>query len=152
MADNYAKETICIQSGWKPKNGESRNLPIIQSTTFKYESSEAMGRLFDLEDSVRVSDIKSIINQFYSRAQLWFVDNNPEFLTVQDALNLIKFTAFRGEELDVEVKKKWNKELTFKGDYDPSKVISRYEFAVLFDMYASPFVKKVSQDGATIYR
>jgi len=108
--------------------------------------------VFDLADSVRVSDIKPIINQFYSRAQLWFVDNNPEFLTVQDALNLIKFTAFRGEELDVEVKKKWNKELTFKGDYDPSKVISRYEFAVLFDLYASPFVKKVSQDGATIYR
>lgn len=108
--------------------------------------------VFDMEDSVRVSDIKSIINQFYSRAQLWFVDNNPEFLTVQDALNLIKFTAFRGEELDLEVKKNWNKELTFKGDYDPSKVISRYEFAVLFEMYASPFVKKVSQDGATIYR
>lgn len=108
--------------------------------------------VYNLLDSVRVSDIKSIINQFYSRAQLWFVDNNPEFMTVQDALNLIKFTAFRGEELDVEVKKKWNKELTFKGDYNPSKVISRYEFAVLFDLYASPFVKKVSQDGATIYR
>lgn len=108
--------------------------------------------VFDLADSVRVSDIKPVVNQFYSRSQLWFVDNNPEFLTVQDALNLIKFTAFRGEELDVEVKKKWGKELTFKGDYDPSKVISRYEFGVLFDMYASPFVKKVSQDGVTIYR
>ena len=59
MAENYAKETICIQSGWKPKNGESRNLPIIQSTTFKYESSEAMGRLFDLEDS----------GYFYTRLQ-----------------------------------------------------------------------------------
>ncbi len=59
MADNYAKETICIQSGWKPKNGESRNLPIIQSTTFKYESSEAMGRLFDLEDT----------GYFYTRLQ-----------------------------------------------------------------------------------
>ena len=55
----YAKETICIQSGWKPKNGESRNLPIIQSTTFKYESSEAMGRLFDLEDT----------GYFYTRLQ-----------------------------------------------------------------------------------
>lgn len=108
--------------------------------------------IFDLKDSVRVSDIKPIINQFYSRAQLWFVDNNPEYLTLKDALNLIKFTAFRGEELDVEVKNKWNKELTFEGDFDPSKVISRYEFAVLFDRYASPFVKKVSQDGATIYR
>ena len=59
MADNYAKETICIQSGWKPKNGEARILPIYQSTTFKYESSEAMGRLFDLEDS----------GYFYTRLQ-----------------------------------------------------------------------------------
>ena len=59
MANNYEKETICIQSGWKPKNGEARILPIYQSTTFKYESSEAMGRLFDLEDS----------GYFYTRLQ-----------------------------------------------------------------------------------
>lgn len=59
MADNYAKETNCIQSGWKPKNGEARILPIYQSTTFKYESSDAMGRLFDLEDS----------GYFYTRLQ-----------------------------------------------------------------------------------
>ena len=49
MNENYAKETICIQSGWKPKNGEPRILPIYQSTTFKYDSSEQMGKLFDLE-------------------------------------------------------------------------------------------------------
>lgn len=42
-------ETICVQGGWKPKNGESRVLPIIQSTTFKYDSSEAMAGLFDLK-------------------------------------------------------------------------------------------------------
>ena len=43
--------TICVQAGWKPKNGEPRVLPIYQSTTFKYESSEQMARLFDLEES-----------------------------------------------------------------------------------------------------
>jgi len=43
-------ETICIQEGWKPKKGESRVLPIFQSTTFKYDTSEQMARLFDLED------------------------------------------------------------------------------------------------------
>lgn len=43
-------ETLCVQAGWKPKNGESRVLPIYQSTTFKYETSEKMARLFDLED------------------------------------------------------------------------------------------------------
>ncbi len=51
MENNYKKETICIQSGWKPKNGEPRVLPIYQSTTYKYETSEQMGRLFDLEES-----------------------------------------------------------------------------------------------------
>lgn len=43
------KETKCIHAGYTPKNGESRMIPIVQSTTFKYDSSEDMGRLFDLE-------------------------------------------------------------------------------------------------------
>lgn len=43
------KETKCIQAGYTPKNGESRMIPIIQSTTFKYDTSEDMGKLFDLE-------------------------------------------------------------------------------------------------------
>ncbi len=42
-------ETKCIQSGYKPKNGEPRVVPIVQSTTYKYETSDEMGRLFDLE-------------------------------------------------------------------------------------------------------
>lgn len=59
MSHNYEKETICVQSGWQPKNGEARILPIYQSTTFKYETSEQMGKLFDLEES----------GYFYSRLQ-----------------------------------------------------------------------------------
>ena len=39
-------ETKCVQSGYTPKNGEPRVVPIVQSTTYKYESSEQMGRLF----------------------------------------------------------------------------------------------------------
>lgn len=56
---SYEKETICVQSGWQPKNGEPRVLPIYQSTTYKYETSEQMGRLFDLEES----------GYFYTRLQ-----------------------------------------------------------------------------------
>ncbi|MGN0214838.1 MAG: O-acetylhomoserine aminocarboxypropyltransferase/cysteine synthase family protein [Muribaculaceae bacterium] len=53
------KETLCVQAGYTPKNGEARILPIYQSTTFKYETSEQMGRLFDLEES----------GYFYTRLQ-----------------------------------------------------------------------------------
>ncbi len=42
-------ETICVQGGYQPKNGEPREIPIYQSTTFKYDTSEDMGKLFDLE-------------------------------------------------------------------------------------------------------
>ena len=59
MGDNYSIETKCIQSGWKPKKGEPRVLPIYQSTTFKYDTSDQMGRLFDLEDE----------GYFYTRLQ-----------------------------------------------------------------------------------
>lgn len=51
MEEQFKKETLCVQAGWQPKNGEPRVLPIYQSTTFKYESSEQMARLFDLKDT-----------------------------------------------------------------------------------------------------
>lgn len=64
MEKKLNKGTICVQGGWQPKKGESRVLPIFQSTTFKYETSEQMARLFDLEDS----------GYFYSRLQNPTVD------------------------------------------------------------------------------
>ena len=47
--DKLRTETLCIQAGYTPGNGEPRQIPIIQSTTFKYATSEDMGKLFDLE-------------------------------------------------------------------------------------------------------
>ena len=51
MSKKRSIETTCIQGGWQPENGEARILPIYQSTTFKYSTSEQMGRLFDLEEN-----------------------------------------------------------------------------------------------------
>ena len=45
MSTKRSLDTICIQGGWEPANGEPRQLPIYQSTTFKYTTSEQMGRL-----------------------------------------------------------------------------------------------------------
>ncbi|WP_148409617.1 O-acetylhomoserine aminocarboxypropyltransferase/cysteine synthase family protein [Murimonas intestini] len=56
---NYKIETKCIQSGWKPEKGEPRVLPIYQSTTFKYDTTEEMGKLFALEEN----------GYFYTRLQ-----------------------------------------------------------------------------------
>lgn len=56
---NYRPDTLCLHGGYTPGNGEPRNIPIIQSTTFRYETSEGMGALFDLEAE----------GYFYSRLQ-----------------------------------------------------------------------------------
>ncbi len=56
---NKRIETVCVQGGYTPKNGEPRQIPIYQSTTFKYDTSEDMGKLFDLEAS----------GYFYTRLQ-----------------------------------------------------------------------------------
>ncbi|MBE6627873.1 MAG: O-acetylhomoserine aminocarboxypropyltransferase/cysteine synthase, partial [Ruminococcaceae bacterium] len=56
---NYKIGTKCVQGGYQPGNGEPRQIPIIQSTTFKYASGDAMGKLFDLEAS----------GYFYTRLQ-----------------------------------------------------------------------------------
>ena len=59
MEKRFKRETLCVQGGWQPKKGEPRVLPIYQSTTFKYETSEQMARLFDLEEA----------GYFYTRLQ-----------------------------------------------------------------------------------
>ena len=51
MKENKSIGTLCVHAGYSPGKGESRQMPIVQSTTFKYETSDQMGRLFDLEDN-----------------------------------------------------------------------------------------------------
>ncbi len=67
---NYHINTQCIQAGYEPKNGESRVLPIYQSTTYKYDSSETVGKLFDLQES----------GFFYTRL------SNPTVAAVEDKI------------------------------------------------------------------
>ena len=69
-----SRDTICVQGGYRPENGEPRQIPIIQSTTFRYETSEDMGKLFDLEAS----------GYFYSRLQ------NPTCDTVAKKIALLE--------------------------------------------------------------
>ncbi len=59
MGNKKSLATLCVQAGWEPKNGESRVVPIFQSTTFKYDNTEEMADLFDLKKS----------GYFYTRLQ-----------------------------------------------------------------------------------
>jgi len=67
-------ETQCIHAGYQPAKGEPRQLPIYQSTTFKYDTSDEMGRLFDLEEA----------GYFYTRLQ------NPTNDAVADKIRALE--------------------------------------------------------------
>lgn len=105
---------------------------------------------FNTSDSVSVASVRPVLQQLYSRAQLWFLDNEASYFKTKDLVELIKVVAFRGNELDGEIQKAWNKRFKLKGDFDLDHTITRYEFAVLMDAYAEPFAKRVTVDGVIL--
>ncbi|WP_207533689.1 FAD-dependent oxidoreductase [Desertivirga arenae] len=103
--------------------------------------------LFLHDSTVTIDEIKQPIREYYSRSQIWFLDHKAERLTIADVLSLIKFTGSRGNELDKEVERGWNKTLRLTGKYDPKKLITRREFARLVDLYLKPFERKIDLEG-----
>lgn len=103
--------------------------------------------LFLHDSTVTMDEIRQPIREYYSRSQIWFLDNKGEHLTVGDVLSLIKFAGSRGNELDKEVERGWNRNLKLTGKYDPKKLITRREFARLVDLYLKPFERKIDLEG-----
>lgn len=91
------------------------------------------------DSTVSSEEIKLPVKEYYSRSQIWFLDNKADKLTLKDALSLIKFTASRGEELNREVEKAWNTSFKLRGKFDLAKPVTRRELAVLFNAYLKPF-------------
>ncbi len=108
---------------------------------------KAGNSLLDKKDSVQVESVKNIFNRLYSRSQLWFMDNTADYFALKDVLSLVRFVSFRGREVEEQVQKDWTKKLKFEGEYDPKRMVSRYEFMVLVDRYANPYVKAVTLQG-----
>lgn len=67
MESKKSIDTICVQGGYTPNNGEPRQIPIVQSTTFKYSTSEDMGKLFDLEAEGYFIPVFRILHVIVSR-------------------------------------------------------------------------------------
>lgn len=106
--------------------------------------------VFDSKDSIKFEEIKPIFNQLHSRSQLWFMDNDGEYLTWKDLLSLVRFVSFRGMEMDAQIKKDWSNKLKFVGEFDQDSIVSREEFAVIVGKYADPYVKGVTTEGTIL--
>ncbi len=102
---------------------------------------------FDTLGHVSSAELRQPMKEYYSRSQIWFADNQKDSLSIKDVIDLMQFTAYRGEELRREIEKGWKSSYGFIGQYDPKRPISRREFAVLVDTYLQPFNVRVDFNG-----
>jgi len=113
---------------------------------------EGGGLHFDWDAAVTAAEIKPVLNQLFSRSQIWFVNHaSVDTLMLPDLFSYLKFVGQRGNELEEYVKKNWKRRFQFEGEYDEKQVVTRRIFAVLLDVYCQPFAVKVGLDG-TIQR
>jgi hypothetical protein len=102
---------------------------------------------FDTAGIVKSEDIKAPMREYYTRSQLWFADNKKDTLTIQDAINLIRFNANRGPELDKEIEESWKVSFKFNTKLELQRNISRKELGVLIDKYLQPFNIRIDPLG-----
>lgn len=99
------------------------------------------------DSSISTEDIRNAVKEYYSRSQIWFLDNKSDKITLGQLLSLIKFTAQRGAELDKEVEKGWKVSFKLPGSFDLKRPVTRREFTVLFNSYLRPFDISVDLNG-----
>ncbi len=106
---------------------------------------------FEPDKTVSTQEIAPVMHRLYSRSQIWFTDNQADTMRLSDLLSLIKYVGHRGNELEGQVEKNWQRRFELDGTYDPDMPVTRRLFAVLMDAYCKPFDVKVGPDGH-IYR
>lgn len=99
------------------------------------------------DSSISTEDIQATVKEYFSRSQIWFLDNKSEKLNMEQLLSLIKFTAQRGAELNKEVEKGWKTSFKLPQNFDLKRPVTRREFAVLFNSYLRPFDVSVDLKG-----
>ena len=120
------------------------------SGILKGKSTQIAGKeelVFDTLGTVSSEELRLPMKEFYSRSQIWFADHKKDSLTIDDTINLLMFTATRGQELRREIEKGWKDSYKFNSTYDSKRAINRREFAVLTDTYLQPFNRRVDLSG-----
>ena len=103
--------------------------------------------LFIPDSTISTEEIRKPFREYYSRSQIWFLDNKADQLSLAQTLSLIKFVGSRAGELDKEVKNAWKTSLKLKGEFDLKRIVNRREFAVLVDTYLQPYIVAVDMQG-----
>ncbi|HEY0897023.1 MAG TPA: hypothetical protein VGE15_10775 [Sphingobacteriaceae bacterium] len=105
---------------------------------------------FNPAGTINPTHLRLPLKEYFSRSQIWFLNHKKDTLTIGDAVDLIMFTATRGEELRREIESGWSSSLKLQGTYDPKRVVTRLELAVLIDRFLKPFGVNVDFAGRLV--
>lgn len=97
--------------------------------------------------TVSTEEIRPVLNELYSRSQIWFSDKGDENFTLSKLMGLIKYISHRGNELETSIERNWERKFKFTGDYDPQLQVTRLHVAVLLDEYCKPFDVRIDLQG-----
>lgn len=107
--------------------------------------------IFDPAGTVSTDEIEFVMRNIYTRSQIWFNQHSIEKLSVGETIDLIKFIALKGDEVDRAVQNGWHSRFHFESKFDANNPITRRQFAVLVDTYLQPFSVKVDKKGNFVY-
>ncbi len=100
---------------------------------------------------VTTAEIREPIKEFYYKAQIWFDDHKEENMTLGATIDMVSMVGNKSPESTKNlIKKKWEKEYQFKGEFDLGRAINRREFAVLVEEYLNPFAVSIDKTGRVI--
>ena len=106
---------------------------------------------FNPGKTVTASEVREPIKEYYYKAQIWFDDYKQSEMTLGSTLNLICYVKGRSlENTTKEIAKRWKTDYGFKEDYEPERVITRREFAVLLSDYLQPFNVTIDKSGRVL--
>lgn len=104
--------------------------------------------VFNPDAPVTAAEIKPVLNQLFSRSQIWFIDHTDvDTMQLADLFSLVKYIGQRGDELERQVTRGWSRTFHFEGEYDGTLPVTRRLFAVLLDAYCKPFDVSVGLNG-----
>lgn len=106
---------------------------------------------FDPDKTVSSEEIKPVMLELFTRSQIWFQDKKIEQLTLKDLLDLVKFTALKGDEVNKETERIWSSRFEFKEQYDPDLILNRRQTAVILDHFLHPFKVNIDRNGRFVY-
>lgn len=106
---------------------------------------------FRPDQTVTTEEIKPVIKEYYYKAQIWFDDHKEQQMSIASVLDLVSVVGNKSlKNTTEEVKKKWKTMYHFKTEFDPGRIVTRREFAVLVSEYLKPFDVNIDKNGRVV--